>query len=113
MVRFGLLLVGMLLADSGLLQAGSFGRSSPESRAKIVYVDAKNAFIAIDKGPKDGIHVGTEFTIVREANGVSRILGKGVCEKFLGQNTMAKIVVTSGDVREMQVGDGTLYEAQP
>src|SRR2546421_7205385 len=112
MLRFGLLLVALLLADSGRLQGGSFGRKAPESKAKIVYVDAKNAFFVIDQGPKDGIHEGTEFTIVREADGVSRFLGKGVCEKFLGQNTMAKIVVTSGDVREMLVGDIALYDAQ-
>ena len=106
------MLVALLLADSGRLQAGSFGRRAPESKAKIVYVDAKNTFIVIDKGPKDGIRVGTEFTIVREADGAFRFLGKGVCEKFLGQNSMSKIAVTSGDVRELLPGDGVLYEAR-
>lgn len=110
MIRFGWLLVAALLAESGLLQAGSFVGKGAESKDKIIYVDAKNAFVAIDKGPRDGIRAGTEFTIVRESQGVSRILGKGVCEKFLGQNTLSKIAVTSGEAREMTVGDVALYE---
>src|SRR5690242_14666067 len=99
--------------DAGRAAAGRFRQAAggilrqknPGVQGEDCHVDAKNTFIVIDKGPKDGIRVGTEFTIVREEDGAFRFLGKGVCEKFLGQNSMSKIAVTSGDVRELLPGD--------
>jgi nitrous oxide reductase accessory protein NosL len=46
--------------------AGSAGAKTPEVRAKIVYIDVKNAFFVIDKGVMDGAGADTAFTIVRE-----------------------------------------------
>lgn len=104
------MLAAALVAASGPLHAGSFGRRQPESRSTIVYVDAKNAFVVIDKGPKDGIRVGTEFDIVRVSEAEVKYLGKAVCEKFLGQNTMSKLVLKAGHAAEMVAGDLGLYD---
>lgn len=79
-------------------------------KGKVVYVDAKNGFIALNLGKKDKVEVGYRFEIYREtfaAGGDSQLtkLGAGDVEKFMGQDSMAKIVITEGAIAEMKPDD--------
>jgi hypothetical protein len=80
-------------------------------RAKLVFVNAKENFIALNVGKKEKVEVGFKFEVYRETyenGGESRLtrLGVGEVEKFLGgQDTMAKLVVTEGNIAEMKVDD--------
>jgi hypothetical protein len=78
-------------------------------RAKIVYIDAKFGFVVIGKGKKDGIVPGMEFEIVRKTEQGSVTLGKARCEKFLGQDSMAKLQLLEGNPAELRVEDEVLY----
>jgi hypothetical protein len=80
-------------------------------RAKLVFVNAKENFIALNVGKKDKVEIGYKFEVYREAyenGGESRLtrLGVGEVEKFLGgQETMAKLIVVEGNASEMKVDD--------
>ena len=80
-------------------------------RARLVFVNAKENFIALNVGKKEKVEVGFKFEVYRETyenGGESRLtrLGVGEVEKFLGgQETMAKLIVTEGTVAEMKVDD--------
>jgi len=80
-------------------------------RAKLVFVNAKENFIALNVGKKEKVEVGFKFEVYRETyenGGESRLtrLGLGEVEKFLGgQDTMAKVVITEGSISEMKVDD--------
>ncbi|MBI3856637.1 MAG: hypothetical protein HY293_13200 [Planctomycetes bacterium] len=79
-------------------------------RAKLVYVDAKENFVALSVGKKDKVEVGYKFQIMRETyenGGENRLvpLGVGQVEKFLGQDTHAKLNIIEGKVSDMKVDD--------
>jgi hypothetical protein len=79
-------------------------------KGKVVYVDAKNNFIALSLGKKDKVEVGYRFEIYRETfqnGGDSSLtkLGAGDVEKFMGQDSMAKVMITEGNIAEMKADD--------
>jgi hypothetical protein len=79
-------------------------------RAKVVFVDAKQNFIALSVGRKDKVEIGYRFQILRETyenGGESKLtaLGIGEVEKFLGQDSMAKLMIKEGNVADMKVDD--------
>jgi hypothetical protein len=79
-------------------------------KGKVVYVDAKNNFIALSLGKKDKVEVGYKFEIYRETfqnGGDSTLtkLGSGEVEKFMGQDSMAKVVISEGTIAEMKADD--------
>jgi hypothetical protein len=79
-------------------------------RAKVVFVDPKQNFIALSAGKKEKVEVGYRFQILRETyenGGESKLtaLGIGEVEKFLGQDSMAKLVIKEGNVADMKVDD--------
>jgi len=80
-------------------------------RARLVFVNAKENFIALNVGKKEKVEVGFKFEVYRETyenGGESRLtrLGVGQVEKFLGgEETMAKLVVIEGNPSEMKVDD--------
>ena len=79
-------------------------------RAKVVFVDSKEKFIALSVGKKDKVEVGYRFQILRETyenGGESKLtaLGIGEVEKFLGQDSMAKLMIKEGNVADMKVDD--------
>ncbi len=79
-------------------------------KGRLVYVDVKNNFVALSLGKKDGVEVGYKFDIYRETyenGGESKLspLGAGVCEKFMGQDSMAKVVITDGKIADMKADD--------
>ena len=79
-------------------------------KGKVVYVDAKNNFIALNLGKKDKVEVGYRFEIFRETyenGGESKTtkLGSGEVEKFMGQDSMAKIVISEGNIADMKADD--------
>ena len=80
-------------------------------KGKVVYVDAKMNFLALSIGKKEKIELGYKFEIYRETyenGGESRLirLGLGEVEKFMGnQDSMAKVVVTEGNISEMKADD--------
>jgi hypothetical protein len=79
-------------------------------KGKVVYVDAKNNFIALSLGKKDKVEVGYRFEIFRETfqnGGDSSLtkLGSGEVEKFMGQDSMAKVVINEGNIAEMKADD--------
>lgn len=79
-------------------------------KGKVVYVDAKNGFIALNLGKKDKVEVGYRFEIFREtfaAGGDSQLtkLGAGEVEKFMGQDSMAKVVISEGAIADMKADD--------
>jgi hypothetical protein len=79
-------------------------------RAKLVFVDAKQNFVALSAGKREKVEIGYKFQILRETyenGGESRLvaLGIGEVEKFLGQDSMAKLVIKEGNVADMKVDD--------
>jgi hypothetical protein len=79
-------------------------------RAKVVFVDVKQNFVALSVGKKEKVEVGYKFQILREAyenGGESKLtaLGLGEVEKFLGQDSMAKVVIKEGNIADMKVDD--------
>jgi hypothetical protein len=79
-------------------------------RAKVVFVDTKQNFIALSCGKKEKVEVGYKFQILRETyenGGESKLtaLGIGEVEKFLGQDSMAKLIVKEGNIADMKVDD--------
>jgi len=79
-------------------------------KGKVVYVDAKNNFIALNLGKKDKVEVGYRFDIYRETyenGGESKTtkLGSGEVEKFMGQDSMAKVVISEGNIADMKADD--------
>jgi hypothetical protein len=79
-------------------------------KGKVVYVDAKNHFIALSLGKKDKVEIGYRFKIYRETfqnGGDSTLteLGSGEVEKFMGQDSMAKVVISEGNIAEMKADD--------
>ena len=85
----------------------------PEStiKGKVVYVDAKLNFLALSIGKREKVEVGYKFEIYRETyenGGESRLirLGLGEVEKFMGnQDSMAKVVISEGNIAEMKADD--------
>jgi hypothetical protein len=79
-------------------------------RGKVAYVDVKNGFITLGIGRREGVQVGYKFEIYREVaapGGESRLqrLGMGQVEKFMGQESMAKVLISEGQISEMKVDD--------
>src|ERR1041384_327449 len=79
-------------------------------RSKVVFVDVKQNFIALSCGKKEKVEVGYKFQILRETyenGGESKLtaLGIGEVEKFLGQDSMAKVVIKEGNIADMKVDD--------
>jgi hypothetical protein len=79
-------------------------------KGKVVYVDAKMNFLALSIGKREKVEVGYKFEIYRETyenGGESRLirLGMGEVEKFMGQDSMTKLVVTEGNIAEMKADD--------
>jgi len=79
-------------------------------KGKVVYVDAKNNFIALSLGKKDKVEIGYRFEIFRETfqnGGDSTLtkLGAGEVEKFMGQDSMAKVVINEGNIADIKADD--------
>lgn len=79
-------------------------------KGKLVYVDAKNNFITLGIGKREKVEVGYKFEIYRETyenGGESKLtrLGMGEVEKFMGQDSMSKVVITEGKISEMKPDD--------
>ena len=79
-------------------------------RSKVVFVDVKQGFIAISAGKKDKVEVGYRFQIFRESyenGGETKLTALGICEveKFLGQDSMAKLTVKEGNIADMKIDD--------
>ena len=79
-------------------------------RTKVVFVDVKQNFVAVAAGKKEKVEVGYKFQILRETyenGGESKLtaLGIGEVEKFLGQDSMAKLVIKDGNIADMKVDD--------
>jgi len=79
-------------------------------KGKVVYVDAKNNFITLGIGKKNKVEVGYKFEIYRETfqnGGDSTLtkLGSGEVEKFMGQDSMTKVVISEGNIAEMKPDD--------
>jgi len=91
------------------------GKAAPPAplqslKGKVVYVDAKNNFITLGIGKKDKVEIGYRFEIYRETyenGGESKLtkLGAGEVEKFMGQDSMTKVVITEGTIAEMKPDD--------
>ena len=74
--------------------------------AKIVYVDVKNGFVAINKGKGDGLGSDYEYAILRKAGNQTTLIGRGRFEKYLGgQQSLCKLMIDDGTVQQMQVDD--------
>src|SRR5258708_1953334 len=86
-----------------LLLSTNSGRADIE--ASIVYIDAKNNFVVIDKGKKDGLGADYDYEVVRKTDQGTTIVGAASFEKFLGQDAMSKLKVDDGSVGKMQNGD--------
>jgi hypothetical protein len=79
-------------------------------RTKVVYVDAKNGFLTLGAGQKEGVQPGYRFEIYRETpepGGDPKLarLGMGEVEKFMGQGSMSKLLVKEGNTAEMKADD--------
>lgn len=80
-------------------------------KAKLVFVDVKQNFVALSRGKQDGVQVGYKFQILRETyenGGESKLtsLGMGEVEKFLGgEESMTKLVIKEGNIADMKVDD--------
>ena len=79
-------------------------------KGKVVYVDAKNNFTTLGIGKRDKVEVGYKFEIYRETyenGGESKLtrLGVGEVEKFMGQDSMSKVVISEGKISEMKPDD--------
>lgn len=101
-------------APSSSKNPGAVAKAAPAPvqsiKGKVVYVDAKNNFITIGIGKKDKVEVGYRFEIYRETyenGGESRVtkLGAGEVEKFMGQDSMSKVVISEGNIAEMKPDD--------
>lgn len=96
--------------------AGAADRSKTETgpekplKGKVVYVDVKSGFLTLSIGKREGIKVGFKFEIYREtaeAGGEMRLsrLGMAEVEKFMGQDSMAKLIVKEGNAADMKADD--------
>jgi hypothetical protein len=79
-------------------------------KGKLVYVDVKNNFVTIGIGKRDKVEIGYKFEIYQETfanGGESKLtrLGVGEVEKFMGQDSMTKLVITEGKISEMKPDD--------
>jgi len=108
MVGYRLILI-TALAFPCSAAADSRGANAPAAQAKIVYIDVNNAFFTIDKGRMDGVRADKAFTIVRLDDVELKLLGSADFEKFMGQNSMTKLLLRTGDLRELRLGDLVLY----
>lgn len=79
-------------------------------KGKVVYVDVKSGFLTLSIGKREGVKVGFKFEIYREiaeAGGELRLnrLGMAEVEKFMGQDSMAKLIVKEGSAADMKADD--------
>jgi hypothetical protein len=79
-------------------------------KGRLVYVDAKNNFVTLGIGKKEGVEQGYKFEIYRETyenGGESKLtrLGAGEFEKYMGQDSMSKLIITEGTIAEMKADD--------
>jgi hypothetical protein len=81
---------------------------APTLKAAVVFVDAKNGFFVINLGKKDGIGAAMEFRIVRKSGNDTVDLGKASFDKYLGRDSMSKLTLTEGDIRDIRVDDVVL-----
>jgi len=99
-------IMNIKLMSLALLCCGANLWSAPEEiEAKVVYVDAKNGFVAISKGKADGLGAGFDFEIVRKAGDRTIQVGTGRFEKYLGRDLMSKLIVDDGTVGAMKIDD--------
>jgi hypothetical protein len=98
------------LSSVALLSGAAVRPQDPpaELKGRVVYVDAKNKFFVISLGKKDGVGPSMEFRVVRRNGKDSVELGKASFEKYLGQDSMAKLILSEGDIREIRVEDEVL-----
>ena len=80
-------------------------RSLADIEAKIVYVDAKNGFVVINKGKAGGLGSDHEYEVVRKVGNQTMVVGTGRFEKYLGRDTMCKLIIDDGTVQQMQIDD--------
>lgn len=105
-VLHGIALPPVSLADT----SGSFEGAPPPTvayrctKGKVVFVDARNRFIIMELGKKDGIHMD-EWALIRGAKGES--LALAAVEKYMGANgSMTKLEIVSGDPKTIRLDDG-------
>jgi hypothetical protein len=107
MLRFAL---ALSLASAGLSIGSGVRMALPQDAEKamkgvVVYVDAKNGFFVINLGKKDGVAAEMEFRVVRKVGNDTLDLGKASFEKYLGRDSMAKLTLTEGNIRDIRVED--------
>lgn len=110
MMRLALVLS---FSSAGILGFSGVRRELPQDpapalKAVVVYVDVKQGFFVISRGKKDGIGAEMEFRVVRKTGNDTVTLGKASFEKYLGQDSMAKLTLAEGDIRDIRVDDQVL-----
>ncbi len=79
-------------------------------KGKVIYIDLKNEFFVIDRGRGDGVDAELEFDIVRiDEHLRSRSIGTAVFEKYMGQDSMSKLRMQSGTLRDLDLDDVVFY----
>lgn len=100
-------LIAMTVLAAGLIPVTS-PRDRGDIEAKVVFVDAKNNFIVIDKGKKAGLGADFEYDVVRKAADKSETIGSGTFEKFIGQESMSKLLVDDKTAAAVKIEDTVL-----
>jgi hypothetical protein len=99
-------------AASGPSKPGTDDKAPIQAiKAKILFVDPANGFVAISAGKAEKVEVGYKFEVFRETfeNGsdapTQTRLGLGEVEKFLGTGSNSKLKIVEGDIKEMKLDD--------
>ena len=100
-------LIAMTVLAAGLIP-GTAPRDRGDIEAKVVFVDVKNNFIVIDKGKKAGLGTDFEYDVVRRTADKSETIGSASFEKFIGQESMSKLLVDEKTASAVKVEDTVL-----
>jgi hypothetical protein len=80
-------------------------------KGKIVHVNAELGFVTLGIGKREGVQIGYRFEIFRESfeNGADTPaqtrLAVAEVEKYIGQDSMSKLKLLEGDVKEIKLDD--------
>jgi hypothetical protein len=100
-------LIAMTVLAAGLIPA-AVPRDRADIEAKVVFVDTKNNLIVIDKGKKAGRGADYEYDVVRKTAEKSETIGSGTFEKFIGQESMSKLLVDDKTAAAVKIEDTVL-----
>ena len=103
--------LGLQRGRTGIDPGPDVGPERP-LKGKVVFVDARNKFVMIDIGLRDGVEAGYRFEInrvVRKAPGEepeTLKLGTAVFEKYMGEKeSMSKLNILDGNPAEIRMDD--------